>query len=394
MSAEERYVSDLVSFGEQFDHQQLFDAVQSMDVAAVSALSERWAKLGAEAAASIEDLAQRAIRRIGEGWQGSAADAALANIESYRQSAPALQESVSSVAAPLEVVASAVTRLRAEMPEVQPLGWYDKITPWQSNMDREHYRRRDIAFDLMRRHYPPAERTVDESIPVFDELRSTVHHPEAGGPGGGLPGSGSGGGFGGGGSGGGGGGGMAAVPPGSFGPADAAALDGASAADAMATTSGGENGGSGLPGVGDAPAATTAASAGSSLGVGSGAGADGLRSSVGGGGGLGGGAGLGGLGGGGHAGGAVGGGLVGAGPTPAGPGAGAAGAAGGARPGVAGAGARGAMMGGGMMGGAGAGRGGGSDDAEHKTPGYLVTVQNGNELIGGMPPVSPPVIGS
>lgn len=45
-----------------------------------------------------------------------------------------------------------------------------------------------------------------------------------------------------------------------------------------------------------------------------------------------------------------------------------------------------------MMGGRGAGAGG-DDQREHKTPGYLITLDNGNELIGKMPLVSPPVIG-
>jgi hypothetical protein len=49
---------------------------------------------------------------------------------------------------------------------------------------------------------------------------------------------------------------------------------------------------------------------------------------------------------------------------------------------------------GGMMGGApGAAKGGGEDN-EHKTPDYLITLDNGNELIGKLPLVSPPVIGA
>lgn len=38
-------------------------------------------------------------------------------------------------------------------------------------------------------------------------------------------------------------------------------------------------------------------------------------------------------------------------------------------------------------------KGKGDDDKEHKTPSYLVNVDNGNELIGTMPKVAPPVIG-
>ncbi|MFD4368455.1 hypothetical protein [Rhodococcus sp. NPDC058521] len=38
-------------------------------------------------------------------------------------------------------------------------------------------------------------------------------------------------------------------------------------------------------------------------------------------------------------------------------------------------------------------RGKGDDDTEHKTPDYLVNVQNGNELIGDLPRGAPPVLG-
>ncbi|BCN68223.1 hypothetical protein GS436_05020 [Rhodococcus hoagii] len=60
---------------------------------------------------------------------------------------------------------------------------------------------------------------------------------------------------------------------------------------------------------------------------------------------------------------------------------------------AAGTAARGGAATGGMMPGAGA-RGRGDDDAEHKTPGYLVNVDNGSELIGNLPLAAPPVIGS
>lgn len=43
--------------------------------------------------------------------------------------------------------------------------------------------------------------------------------------------------------------------------------------------------------------------------------------------------------------------------------------------------------------GMGGGRGKGDDDKEHKTADYLVNIDNGNELIGKMPKVAPPVIG-
>ncbi|MFD4366870.1 hypothetical protein [Rhodococcus sp. NPDC058521] len=51
------------------------------------------------------------------------------------------------------------------------------------------------------------------------------------------------------------------------------------------------------------------------------------------------------------------------------------------------------MGGGAMMAPRGAGAGG-DDDKEHKTPSYLVNVDNGNDLIGPIDPVAPPVIGA
>jgi WXG100 family type VII secretion target len=53
--------------------------------------------------------------------------------------------------------------------------------------------------------------------------------------------------------------------------------------------------------------------------------------------------------------------------------------------------ARGMYGAGGMM--PGGGRSGGDHDGEHNTPGYLVTVDNGDELVGDLPLVAPPVIG-
>lgn len=48
----------------------------------------------------------------------------------------------------------------------------------------------------------------------------------------------------------------------------------------------------------------------------------------------------------------------------------------------------------GMMGAPGRPGGHGEGDTEHQTPSYLITVDNGNELIGKLDPVAPPVIGA
>jgi len=44
--------------------------------------------------------------------------------------------------------------------------------------------------------------------------------------------------------------------------------------------------------------------------------------------------------------------------------------------------------------GPGGGRGRGEDDYEHNTPSYLITEEHGSEIVGDLPPVSPPVIGA
>ena len=48
----------------------------------------------------------------------------------------------------------------------------------------------------------------------------------------------------------------------------------------------------------------------------------------------------------------------------------------------------------GMMGAPGRAGGNGEGDTEHQTPSYLITVDNGNDLIGKLDPVAPPVIGA
>ena len=41
-----------------------------------------------------------------------------------------------------------------------------------------------------------------------------------------------------------------------------------------------------------------------------------------------------------------------------------------------------------------AGHGQGDSDAEHDTPAYLVNADNGNDLVGTLPLVAPPVLGA
>lgn len=184
MGIEQRYVNGIEAFGAQYDHQALYEMVQSMNVEAVSNVSRSWADLGRKVAEHDEEFVARATAKLTEHWQGAAANAARASVDTYAKSAPEFAEAVAGVTAPLDLVVWTVEKLRAEMPEVQPLNWYDNATPWQSDMDQEHYRRRDEAFRLLRTLYPPAVRGVDEAIPVFPELSKTVQFPDTGEPGG------------------------------------------------------------------------------------------------------------------------------------------------------------------------------------------------------------------
>ncbi|NLE82140.1 MAG: hypothetical protein GX610_21690 [Rhodococcus sp.] len=148
----------------------------------------------------------------------------------------------------------------------------------------------------------------------------------------------------------------------------------------------------------DTPSATTAASAmPSGLGAGApsslGGSIPGAATGLGGGSGVGGGAAGGGFGGGGFAAGGPNGRPIFSPPAPS------AGAAGSAAPTSSAASGAAAKPGAGrapMMGmPMGRGAGGGQDgDTEHKTPDYLINIENGNELIGDIARVAPPVIGA
>ncbi|MFC9838136.1 hypothetical protein ACFVKB_30655 [Rhodococcus sp. NPDC127530] len=380
------YIKDPENFhSDQWDHARIASAVAGMNVEHVSGIARAWAELGTTAHHAIVEFSDAIKKTISESWQGAAASAAYCETERYSTSAPQAQEQLHGVAAALTPLAETVASLRSQVPETIGTGLWDKLTPWDTDTEDEYYRREDEAREKMATIYNPGLATSDGNVPSFTKPESIVDVPSGpagpgidyaggtpsstdrfGGPSAGQPNSGD-----------------APVND----PSAEPSVDGAPAAD------GTQQNAATTPSAATAPATTAPASvtgdqaqsrsgmpssADSSSGAGS-------RSAGAGGGPGGGGLGVGGLGGG-----------VGTGNRPgtvARPGTtpGVAGATAGGR---AGTGMRGTgPMGGGMMGGAGGAKGGG-EDKEHKTPDYLITLDNGNELIGKLPLVSPPVIGA
>ncbi|MDF3306320.1 hypothetical protein P3H15_14925 [Rhodococcus sp. T2V] len=381
------YIKDPENFhSDQWDHARIASAVAGMDVEHVSGVARAWTELGTTAHDAIVEFSDAIKKTISESWQGSAASAAYVETERYSTSAPEAQDQLHGVAAALTPLAETVASLRSQVPETIGTGLWDKLTPWDTDTEDEYYRREGEAREKMATIYNPGLATSDGNVPSFTRPESRVDVPSGpsapgvdyssgaptssdrfGGPSAGQPASG-------------------AAPD-----SDASASPGTPAAD------GTQEDANTAPSSATAPAATAPASVTGDQAQGRSAMPQGVDSSSGAGSrgsGAGGGAGAGGLGVGGL-GSASG---VGAG-SRAGSGArsgsmppGAAGAAAGGR---SGAGMRGTgPMGGGMMGGAPGAAKGGGEDKEHKTPDYLITLDNGNELIGKLPLVSPPVIGA
>ncbi|AOW92562.1 hypothetical protein BFN03_07180 [Rhodococcus sp. WMMA185] len=358
------YVPDPEYFqGDEWTPERLYDLAQSMSPATIEQVQSTWRSLGEDASTTIGAFVDGIRREIATSWQGQAASNADSNASDYARSADPTRSQLQGVANALDPIYQAATQLKSgAVPEVQGLNWYDNLTPWLSNADQEYYRRHGEALDAMNNIYRPGVQDTDREVPVFDQLEDVVKPPDSTVPRTGSSPDGHGGG------------------PGRPGTAPVSSPEYGQGDDEPGWGQTGPP-----PGSGDSPASTTAASATGSP-VPSGMPTSGDASRLGSNPGIGGG------------GGGVGGGVAAAGGGFAGraPGAmpGAGGAAGVRAGGLSGAGVRGpGMMGGGMMGAPGA-RSGGDGDKEHKTPGYLVTLDNGNELIGKFPAVAPPVIGA
>ncbi|NLG56385.1 MAG: hypothetical protein GX542_12205 [Rhodococcus sp.] len=373
---EPKYVNMCEYFsGDSMSFERLVEISEKMNTSTASTLEQGWNKLGSDFAKRTEEFDAEFTKTLDEAWTGSGAQAAKSSFREYVKSTEDSEskfKGVSGALADIVAAVKAVTNTGSGIPEyISKGGVYNTLTPWDTDTEDEYHRRHGqalTAISLYTANLGSAETPVPQ-FPKLETKMDTGNPNTPGGPGGTNPG-------------GPGGGNPSTGNPNTGDPK--LGEDPNKTGDPKnpgnpnpdAPSLGDKTPGSpttGIPGapqLGD-PAGTSAMAAGGPAGGGAGMG--------GGGGGLGGGAGAGG-----GLGAAPGAGI-------AGGAAGGAGLAGGAAGGAAAG--RGMGMGGGMMGGGAGGRGG-DKDKEHKTADYLVTLENGNELIGKMPPMAPPVIGA
>jgi hypothetical protein len=398
---------------EVMPHEQIVTMVESLGTATIVNSSKNWNDLSAAATTGSDGFRSGIEAAMTSGWSGPTADAVRGGVGNYVSSATALSTSMSLISNKLLEAHSGFTQTQSRMPPVVAPGssMIDALLPIPfaaKDAVSAREEQQEEARRIMRSVYVPGVLQSDSQVPVLP----AAHNPVADG-------GGSSGGWGLGNSAGGGGGGVGSTSgtTGADGGDSAArtAATQAQAGSAEATEAGrsgtaaseqpGSSGSGSLPpadnsGETRAAAATGPGASGGGTGSGVGAGPGGGYGGTGPGGsgfagsngsGYGGGAGYGvGSGGSSGAGSGYGGSVLGP-PIGGGAGGGAGGTGGpGSAAAVAGrAGAHG-MPGMGAMGGA---RSAGDNDGDHATPGYLVDVSNGSELIGDLPLVAPPVLG-
>ncbi|MFR9750753.1 WXG100 family type VII secretion target [Nocardia sp. 004] len=393
-----------------WSHRDIYDGLNGsgsdhgVSAGDINAGADAWRRLTTELDDSITEYDTTIQRAIGEMWSGQAADAAVDGIRKYATHAQQLPTSLQMVANGIDLMEGYLGQSKMAIPEPEKLSGFDEFVghiPGNGVFKFAKHRANEAeaaAQQIMINTYQPGSVAVDSRTPLLPVAKNTigVDDPGQGPPGrtgtGGGPGPGSWPGTGPGGTGG--GIGSATIddpgsipgtedPNGTRNPWDtgeqytdpaSAATAGTSQTTPQSTTMsgigtpGGPGSGMGGPGSGVG---------GSGFG---GPGSGGAGSGV---------SGLGGLGSGVPGGGAGGVGRNGTGlrgGVPAGPGTGSP-----AAPAARGTGTGMRGMGGmpGMMGGI-PGRGGGKDDeAEHKTPDYLIQDRE-TELIGRLPRVLPP----
>ncbi len=396
---------------EVMPHEQIVAMVESLGTATIVNSSKNWNDLSAAATTGSDGFRSGIEAAMTSGWSGPTADAVRGGVGNYVSSATALSTSMSLISNKLLEAHSGFTQTQSRMPPVVAPGssMIDALLPIPfaaKDAVSAREEQQEEARRIMRSVYVPGVLQSDSQVPVLP----AAHDPVADG-------GGSSGGWGLGTSAGGGGIGSTPGTTGADGGDSAArtAATQAQAGSAEAAEAGrsgtaaseqpGSSGSGSLPpadnsGETRAAAATGPGASGGGTGSGVGAGPGGGYGGTGPGGsgfagsngsGYGGGAGYGvGSGGSSGAGSGYGGSVLG---PPIGGGAGGgAGGTGGPGSAAAAAGRAGAhgMPGMGAMGGA---RGAGDNDGEHATPGYLVDVSNGSELIGDLPLVAPPVLG-
>ncbi|GCE38581.1 PE family protein [Rhodococcus wratislaviensis] len=404
------YITTMESF-EGWQHSEIYAKTQDMDPSVIGDLAQACHAIVGSLPIGFGFALLK--NTIAEKWEGAAADAALAATDTLAGASDQLTSGVQAIGVKLDILSSAAQDVKNSIPaptSEQPLSLLPLTPTAAEAQEAARDAAREEAIRKLQNIYVPNYRDVGTNVPVLPAPHSlsgvpgyvdpNFTAPTSGGPGSwsasdsitsSAPGDGD-----------------ASVNGETPGDAESAGDDAAttSAANAEAAANQAANQGAGANAGSGSAAQTAAANAQNAAGAGpQGSGA--------------GGAGYGGLGGSGRSGAGgsgVGGsasstrrkndkrdsesnsgGVVPGGPIPSGgaaAGAGAAAAAAAATPVKPSMSRPGMGMAPGMMGAPGRAGGHGEGDTEHQTPSYLITVDNGNELIGKLDPVAPPVIGA
>ncbi|CAG7584568.1 hypothetical protein SIM91_27650 [Rhodococcus opacus] len=400
------YITTMESF-EGWQHSEIYAKTRDMDPSIIGDLAQACHAIVGSLPIGFGFALLK--NTIAEKWEGAAADAALAATDTLAGASDQLTSGVQAIGVKLDILSSAAQDVKNSIPapmSEQPLSLLPLTPTAAEAQEAARDAAREEAIRKLQNIYVPNYQDVGTNVPVLPAPHSPNGRVDSVDPNVAAPSSGS---------------------PGSWGTTDSHtssasgegdlsadsenSADGNSAGDDAAATSAAnaESAANQGAGAGSGSAAQTAAAnaqnaAGTGSQSGSGAGAAGYGGGIGGGSGSGaGGSGLGG-----SASGArrkhdkrdsesSSSGVVPGGPIPSGgaaAGAGAAAAAAAATPVKPSMSRPGMGMAPGMMGAPGRAGGNGDGDTEHQTPSYLITVDNGNELIGKLDPVAPPVIGA
>ncbi|QYB06352.1 hypothetical protein I1A62_18755 [Rhodococcus sp. USK10] len=404
------YITTMESF-EGWQHSEIYAKTQDMDPSVIGDLAQACHAIVGSLPIGFGFALLK--NTIAEKWEGAAADAALAATDTLAGASDQLTSGVQAIGVKLDILSSAAQDVKNSIPaptSEQPLSLLPLTPTAAEAQEAARDAAREEAIRKLQNIYVPNYQDVGTNVPVLPAPHSlsgvpgyvdpNLAAPTSGGPGSWSASdsntstaSGNG---------------DASVNGETPGDAESAGDDAAttSAANAEAAANQAANQGAGANAGSGSAAQTAAANAQNAAGAGpQGSGA--------------GGAGYGGIGGSGRSGASgsgVGGsasstrrkndkrdsesnsgGVVPGGPIPSGgaaAGAGAAAAAAAATPVKPSMSRPGMGMAPGMMGAPGRPGGHGEGDTEHQTPSYLITVDNGNELIGKLDPVAPPVIGA
>ncbi|EID79939.1 MULTISPECIES: hypothetical protein [Rhodococcus] len=403
------YIRTMESF-HGMGHEEMYAMVQTMVPDAIGQLAQACHSISNSLPLAFGFAVLR--NTISERWEGEAADAAAQATEKLAETSGQLTSSIAAIAVKLDILSSAAADVKASVPQpASAEGVLSQLPLSPLAAESSETAREAARLEAVRRLeaiYVPNYRDVGTNVPQLPEPYApsgdgagsdgvlTAHgtFPHGSNPWGTTDSNIS-----------------SASGEGDLSADSENSADGNSAGDDAAATSAAnaESAANQGAGAGSGSAAQTAAAnaqnaAGAGSQAGSGAGAAGYGGGIGGGSGSGaGGSGLGG-----SASGArrkndkrdsesSSSGVVPGGPIPSGgaaAGAGAAAAAAAATPVKPSMSRPGMGMAPGMMGAPGRVGGNGDGDTEHQTPSYLITVDNGNELIGKLDPVAPPVIGA